>query len=90
MWLPTARITLGVRSAPQLLTITDTPPSIMARCSASVMRLVMVGRHSAIVRSSRSGRVTTAPMTLAESAKFFEAETARYRTIAKQINLQPQ
>ena len=31
-----------------------------------------------------------APMTLAESAKFFEAETARYRAIAKQINLQPQ
>ena len=29
-------------------------------------------------------------MTLAESAKFFEAETARYRGIAKQINLQPQ
>jgi hypothetical protein len=29
-------------------------------------------------------------MTLAESAKFFEAETARYRAIAKQINLQPQ
>lgn len=32
----------------------------------------------------------SAPMTLAESAKFFEAETARYRAIAKQINLQPQ
>ena len=32
----------------------------------------------------------SAPMTLAESAKFFEGETARYRAIAKQINLQPQ
>ncbi len=32
----------------------------------------------------------SAPMTLAESAKFFEAETARYRGIARQINLQPQ
>lgn len=32
----------------------------------------------------------SAPMTLAESARFFEAETARYRAIAKQINLQPQ
>ncbi len=31
-----------------------------------------------------------APMSLAESAKFFEAETARYRAIARQINLQPQ
>jgi hypothetical protein len=34
--------------------------------------------------------VASAPMTLAESAKFFDAETARYRVIAKQINLQPQ
>ena len=29
-------------------------------------------------------------MSLAEAAKFFEAETARYRAIAKSINLQPQ
>jgi tripartite-type tricarboxylate transporter receptor subunit TctC len=32
----------------------------------------------------------SAPMTLAEAAKFYEAETARYRAIAKQINLQAQ
>ena len=31
-----------------------------------------------------------APMTLAEAARFYEAETARYRAIARQINLQPQ
>jgi len=30
------------------------------------------------------------PMSLAEAAKFYEAETARYRAIAKSINLQPQ
>ncbi len=30
------------------------------------------------------------PMTLAESASFYEAETARYRGIARQINLKPQ
>ncbi|WP_093105213.1 tripartite tricarboxylate transporter substrate binding protein [Variovorax sp. CF079] len=35
-------------------------------------------------------QVASAPMSLAESAKFFEAETARYRSIAKSINLQPQ
>ena len=35
-------------------------------------------------------QVASAPMTLAESAKFFEGETARYRAIARQINLQPQ
>lgn len=32
----------------------------------------------------------SAPMTLAESAKFFDSEAARYRAIARQINLQPQ
>ncbi|MDM0011644.1 tripartite tricarboxylate transporter substrate binding protein [Variovorax sp. J22P168] len=30
------------------------------------------------------------PMSLAEAAKFYESETARYRAIAKSINLQPQ
>jgi tripartite-type tricarboxylate transporter receptor subunit TctC len=35
-------------------------------------------------------QVVSAPMTLAESARFYEAETARYRAIAKQIHLQPQ
>lgn len=31
-----------------------------------------------------------APLSLAETAKFFDGETARYRAIAKSINLQPQ
>jgi tripartite-type tricarboxylate transporter receptor subunit TctC len=35
-------------------------------------------------------QVASPPMSLAESAKFFEAETARYRNIAKSIHLQPQ
>ncbi|WP_418127434.1 tripartite tricarboxylate transporter substrate binding protein [Variovorax sp. KK3] len=35
-------------------------------------------------------QVASAPMTLAEAAKFYESETARYRAIAKSINLQPQ
>ncbi len=35
-------------------------------------------------------QVASAPMSLAESTRFFEAETARYRAIAKSINLQPQ
>ncbi|MEJ8824383.1 tripartite tricarboxylate transporter substrate binding protein [Variovorax humicola] len=35
-------------------------------------------------------QVASAPMSLAESAKFFETETARYRDIAKSIHLQPQ
>jgi len=35
-------------------------------------------------------QLASAPMTLAESSKFFEEETERYRAIAKSINLQPQ
>jgi tripartite-type tricarboxylate transporter receptor subunit TctC len=35
-------------------------------------------------------QVASPPMSLAESTKFFEAETARYRDIAKSIHLQPQ
>ncbi|MBO9649251.1 MAG: tripartite tricarboxylate transporter substrate binding protein [Variovorax sp.] len=35
-------------------------------------------------------QLASPPMTLAEAAKFYEAETARYRAIAKTINLQPQ
>lgn len=35
-------------------------------------------------------QLASPPMTLAEAAKFYETETARYRAIAKTINLQPQ
>lgn len=44
------------------------------------------------VRSNLAAQTSLAsqPMSLAEGAKFFEAETARYRAIAKAINLQPQ
>lgn len=61
---------------------------------------VVVRLHAAIGKSLRDPAVLTqlaaqtqhpsAPMTLAESARFFEAETARYRAIARQIQLQPQ
>jgi len=61
---------------------------------------VVVKLHAAIGKTLQDPGVRTqlaaqtqhpsAPMTLAESARFFEAETARYRAIAKQINLQPQ
>ncbi len=61
---------------------------------------VVVKLHAAIGKSLQDPGVRaqlaaqtqhpSAPMTLAESARFFEAETARYRAIAKQINLQPQ
>jgi tripartite-type tricarboxylate transporter receptor subunit TctC len=61
---------------------------------------VVVRLHAAIGKTLQDPAVRTqlaaqtqaaaAPMTLAESTKFFDAETARYRAIAKQINLQPQ
>jgi tripartite-type tricarboxylate transporter receptor subunit TctC len=35
-------------------------------------------------------QLASAPMTLAEAGRFFDAETARYRALAKKINLQPQ
>lgn len=44
------------------------------------------------VRSQLAAQTQLAspPMSLAESARFYENETARYRAIAKSINLQPQ
>ena len=61
---------------------------------------VVVKLHAAIVKTLQDPAVRaqlaaqtqhpSAPLSLAEAAKFFEAETARYRTIARQINLQPQ
>ncbi|MDM0030574.1 tripartite tricarboxylate transporter substrate binding protein [Variovorax sp. J22P271] len=35
-------------------------------------------------------QLASPPVSLAEAARFYEAETARYRAIAKSINLQPQ
>ena len=49
--------------------------------------LATIGRVEANQRALEASRNS---MTLAESAKFFESETARYRAIARQINLQPQ
>jgi tripartite-type tricarboxylate transporter receptor subunit TctC len=61
---------------------------------------VVIRLHTAIGKTLQNPEVRTqlaaqtqvasAPMTLAEAARFFEAETARYRAIGKQISLQPQ
>ena len=61
---------------------------------------VVVRLHGAIGKTLRDPAIqaqlaaqtqhASVPLTLAESAKFYEAETARYRAIAKRINLQPQ
>jgi tripartite-type tricarboxylate transporter receptor subunit TctC len=66
----------------------NTPEDIVTRLHAAIGKTL----QDPTVRAQLAAQtqVASAPMTLAESAKFFETETARYRDIAKQINLQPQ
>jgi tripartite-type tricarboxylate transporter receptor subunit TctC len=66
----------------------NTPEDVVVRLHAAVGKTL----QDPAVRAQLAAQtqVASAPMTLAESAKFFDAETARYRAIAKQINLQPQ
>jgi tripartite-type tricarboxylate transporter receptor subunit TctC len=66
----------------------STPDEVVTKLHAAIGKTL----QDPTVRSQLAAQtqLASAPMTLAESAKFFEAETARYRAIAKQINLQPQ
>ena len=66
----------------------STPEDVVTRLHAAIGKTL----QDPAVRSQLAAQtqIASAPMTLAESAKFFEAETARYRAIAKQIHLQPQ
>ena len=66
----------------------QTPEPVVARLHEAIGKAL----QSPTVRTQLAGQtqVAAAPMTLAEAARFFEAETARYRGIARQINLQPQ
>ena len=66
----------------------DTPEGIVKRLHGAIGKAL----KDPAVRSQLAAQtqVPSAPMTMAESAKFFEAETPPYRAIAKQINLQPQ
>ena len=66
----------------------NTPEDTVVRLHAAIGKTL----QDPAVRTQLAAQtqLASAPMTLAESAKFFEAETARYRAIAKQINLQPQ
>jgi tripartite-type tricarboxylate transporter receptor subunit TctC len=65
-----------------------TPEDVVIRLHAAIGKVL----QDPAVRSQLAAQtqLASAPMTLAESAKFFESETARYRAIAHQINLQPQ
>ena len=66
----------------------NTPEPIVVRMHAAISKAL----QDPAVRAQLAAQTQSpaAPMTLAESARFFETETARYRAIAKQINLQPQ
>ncbi len=66
----------------------NTPEDVVTRLHAAIGKTL----QDPTVRAQLAAQtqLASAPMTLAESAKFFDAETARYRAIAKQINLQPQ
>ncbi len=66
----------------------NTPEDVVTRLHAAIGKTL----QDPAVRAQLAAQtqVAAAPMTLAESARFFETEATRYRTIAKQINLQPQ
>jgi tripartite-type tricarboxylate transporter receptor subunit TctC len=66
----------------------NTPEPIVARLHAAIGKTL----QDPTVRAQLAAQTqaAAAPMSLAESSTFFEAETARYRAIAKQINLLPQ
>ena len=66
----------------------NTPEDVVARLHAAIGKTLQ--DPALRTQLAAQTQAAAAPMTLAESAKFFEAETARYRAIAKQINLQPQ
>ena len=66
----------------------NTPEDVVNRLHAAIGKTL----QDPTVRSQLAAQTMlgSAPMSLAESAKFYETETARYRAIAKSINLQPQ
>ena len=66
----------------------QTPEPVVARLHEAIGKAL----QNPTVRTQLAAQtqVAAAPMSLAESARFFETETARYRGIARQINLQPQ
>lgn len=66
----------------------STPEAVVQRLHAAIGKTL----QDPAVRTQLAAQtqLAAAPMSLAESAAFFEAETARYRAIARQINLQPQ
>jgi len=66
----------------------NTPEPVVQRLHAAIGKTLK--DPSVISQLALQTQVASAPMTLPEASRFFEAEMARYRGIAKSINLQPQ
>ena len=66
----------------------NTPEPVVQRLHAAVGKTL--SDPSVISQLKLQSQLPSAPMSLAEAAKVFESETARYRALAKAINLQPQ
>jgi len=66
----------------------QTPEDVVQRLHTAISKTL----QDPTVRSQLAAQTQAASsaMSLADSAKFFDSETARYRAIAKQVNLQPQ
>jgi tripartite-type tricarboxylate transporter receptor subunit TctC len=66
----------------------NTPEPVVQRLHAAIGRTLK--DPSVLSQLTLQTQVPSAPMSLAEAATFFDAETARYRGLARAINLQPQ
>ena len=66
----------------------NTPEPVVQRLHAAIGKTLK--DPAVISQLTLQTQVPSAPMSLAEAARHFEAETARYRSLAKSINLQPQ
>jgi tripartite-type tricarboxylate transporter receptor subunit TctC len=66
----------------------NTPEPVVQRLHAAIGKTL--ADPSVISQLKLQTQVPSAPMSLGDASKYFEAETARYRALAKAINLQPQ
>lgn len=66
----------------------NTPEPVVQRLHAAVGKTLK--DPSVLSQLALQTQVPSPSMTLAEAGKFFEAETMRYRALARSINLQPQ
>jgi len=65
-----------------------TPEAVVQRLHAAIDKTLK--DPSVVSQLTLQTQLPSAPMSLGDATKFFQAETARYRALAKSINLQPQ